>query len=117
MSQAFVFRRDCYIYTKRKERESMAGCIEIMKRNRSVCISGFRKHMPNKSQHSVRTAVYYLLGAGVFNVKQRGEVRIFRFAPRWEKKLRNCFWKGDVVNENNKVAVVESISEKGVDAE
>jgi hypothetical protein len=83
MSQAFVFWKDCWVYTKKHERETCKQIFKLVKERGSICISELIKELKGiSSEPSIRNAYHYLLIGRIIRVEEhrnktgRGSARI-----------------------------------------
>lgn len=109
MSQALKFRDNCWIYTKASERDTMKRIIKLLQQFQSLCVNGFVQRMPGRSPHAIRLALFYLVACKLVDVKSKHEVRVFRLAHNWDKRIKNVFISFN--KENNNVTVINETPE------
>jgi len=83
MSQSFIFRPGCWIYTKRIERENVKFILQYLGEKKTATLNQVALAKKQKSKHSLRHAAYYLIMAGVVDIKQKGEARILSLNKNW----------------------------------
>jgi hypothetical protein len=102
MSQRIGFWKDCWIYTKKKERDVMKEIIKVLQDNKSVCSSAFERLFSFKSnEHSIRVGLFYLLCLRIVRVQQHKEVRVYTLVDGWESRLKNAIKDYEVVRPKN----------------
>lgn len=97
MSQSMTFWSDCWVYTKKSERDSMREVIRVLKQCKTATLTNISSSVKDSCKHSVRTALLYLLIIKAVNVKERSvrgsfkSARIFSLMPGYAERLAKAF--------------------------
>jgi len=117
MSQALRFWKDCWIYTKKSERDNITYVIKRLREAKTICLSQLIRERKGKaSETSLRNALLYLLAARVVRVQQHNEVRIYKLTENWFINLKKLTTPFNKINYKSKGNIITSGFSKDVSA-
>ena len=87
MSQRLGFWTDCWIYTKRTERDNMKFIIKSLQKHKTRTITKITREA-GSSDAAMRVAVLYLLAARVVKVQQHRDAKVYMLNKNWFVNLK-----------------------------